>query len=161
MNRYIIRYFFVFLGALLLQSTVITPLFQIYYWKPNLILIVLVIFSLHHGQMAGSTAGFLVGLSSDIISSSLLGLGALCKSITGYIAGSFGSELVRERYQFIVALFVAGGVHDIIMLFFNSLGRDMSWKVMIFVYMIPNLFYTAIVGTIIYYFVGRWFHHHE
>ncbi len=160
MNNIYWRYGIVFLAALFLQATVVNFL-QILYWKPNLPLIVLVIFSLQFGKMPGSTAGFLVGLSSDLISQGLLGLGALCKTVTGYVAGIFGGSVIRERYQFIVALFVAGTVHDLILFFINSLGTDVSWRVIIFVYMIPNLFYTAITGTIIYYFLGRWLHRDE
>ncbi len=154
MNKSHLRYLLVFLAALIVQSTVVKYL-EIVHWRPDLLLIILVMYAVQYGRKLGSTAGFLVGVSSDLISGGLLGLGALSKTITGFIAGGV-SRLFQERSQFIFTLFLGGLIHDLIYFYINTLGKEVAWRVIWFVHIIPNLFYTAIVGMVIYYFAGRW-----
>lgn len=154
MNNPIIRYILVFLAALFLQAIVVRY-FEIVHWKPDLLLVVLVMFSIRRGRRAGSTAGFAVGVLNDLASGGLLGLGALARTVTGFVAGTI-TLFFRDRGQFIFTLFVSGLVQDFIYFYINTLGRDVLWNVIIFVHIIPNLLYTAIVGTVIYYFLDKW-----
>ncbi|NIW78920.1 MAG: rod shape-determining protein MreD [Calditrichae bacterium] len=154
MNNPYVRYILVFALALLLQATFI-KFIEILNWSPDLILIVLVMFALQFGQSVGTTAGFLIGVLGDLISGGLLGLGALSKTITGFIAGGIG-RFFQERSQFIFTLFIAGFTHDLIFYYINTLGGEISWLVILFKQIIPNLFYTALVGTSIYFIIGNW-----
>ena len=154
MNSSILRYILVFVAALFLQAIAVRY-FEIVHWKPDLVLIVLVMFSIRHGRRAGSTAGFAAGLLNDLISGGLLGLGALSRTITGFVAGTI-ALFFQDRGQFIFTLFVSGLAQDFIYFYINTLGRDVLWQVIIFVHIIPNLLYTAIVGTVIYYFLDKW-----
>jgi rod shape-determining protein MreD len=158
-NNSLFRYAIVFPVALLLQTFVV-PYFEIVHWKPDLILIILVMFAIRHGRKLASTAGFLTGVLSDFISGGLLGLGALSRTITGYAAG-WAALFFQERGQFIFTLFMSGIVQDGIYFYINTLGREVLWRVIIFVHIIPNLFYTAIVGAVIYYFLSRWLNEND
>lgn len=140
--------------ALLLQAIVV-PYFEIVHWKPDLILVILVMFAIRYGRRAGSTAGFSVGVANDFIVGGLLGLGALARTITGFIAGWLG-YFFQDRGQFIFTLFISGFIQDVIYIYINTLGREVLWRVIIFVHIIPNLFYTAIVGTVIQYSLDKW-----
>jgi rod shape-determining protein MreD len=153
-NNSLSRYAVVFLIAFVLQVSVV-PYFEIVHWKPDLVLIVLVMFAIRHGRKHASTAGFLTGVLSDIISGGLLGLGALSRTITGYAAGWL-ALFFQEKGQFIFTLFLSGVIQDGIYFYINTLGRQVLWRVIIFVHIIPNLFYTAMVGSVIYYFLSRW-----
>ncbi len=154
MNRLYIGYAFLFLGAVFLQ-VLIVPYLEILHWKPDLILIVLVMFSMHVNQNAATTAGFLSGLAGDLVSAHMLGLGALSKSITGYLSAGL-VKYFREQSQFILTLLIAGLVHDLIYFFIDTLGKAFSWRLILFVYILPNLFYTVLVGALVYYVIGGW-----
>jgi rod shape-determining protein MreD len=154
MNKQIWKYILLFVIALLFQITFIRFI-EILHWKPDLILIVLVIFSIEFGPNFGSTSGFISGLAGDLVSSHLIGLGALSKSITGYLSANL-SRFFRERGQFILTLAISGLVHNLIYFFISTLGSDFSWHIIIFLYIIPNLFYTTIVGFFVYYFLINW-----
>jgi len=148
------RYVIAFFAALMLQA-IFVPAIQIRGWKPDLVLIVLVIFALQHGKTAASTAGFFVGMMSDLLSWKLLGLGALTKTISGYVAAIVG-KFLQDRNQFILTLFITGFIHDLFFYFIITLGKEIVWRVLIFAQIIPNLLYTAIIGIVINYFFGRW-----
>lgn len=154
MNRQIWKYAFLFIVAFLFQISLVRYI-EILNWKPDLILIVLVMFSIQYGPNYGSTAGFVSGVMGDLASSHLLGLGALSKSITGYLAGSL-ARYFKERSQFIITLVLSGFVHHLIYFFISTLGDSISWHIIIFVHIIPNLFYTALVGFFIYYLLVSW-----
>jgi len=153
-NRVYLGYAIVFLVAIFLQ-VLIVPYLEILHWKPDLILIVLVMFSMNVSQNAATTAGFLSGLASDLVSAHMVGLGALSKSITGYLSASL-VKYFREQSQFIITLIIAGLVHDLVYFFIDTLGKDFSWRLILFVYIIPNLFYTVLVGAFVYYVLGNW-----
>ncbi len=154
MNKQMWKYVFLFVMAFLFQMTVIRYI-EILHWKPDLILIVLVMFSIEYGPGWGSTSGFISGAVGDLASSHLLGLGALSKSIAGYLSGNL-SRYFKERSQFILTLILIGFVHHILFFIISTFGEDFSWDIIIFVYIIPNLFYTALVGFFIYYFLVNW-----
>lgn len=148
MNNLFVRYILAFAAALLLQATFV-PFIEIVTWKPNLVLIVLTLLAIHHGKTAGSTAGFVVGIASDLFSGSLLGLSALSKSVSGYVAGGVAG-FFQERGQFIFTLLIAGSCHDLIWYFISTLGESVNWWVILRFQIIPNLLYTAIVGMLIF-----------
>lgn len=143
-----------FFLALILQATLV-PYIQIFHWRPDLILVLLVMFAIQFGQAAGSTAGFLNGLFSDLLSAHLLGLGSLTKAIAGFLSGNLATHL-QQRSQFVLTLFIVGFIHDLLYFAIDTLGKSFSWELILFVYIIPNLFYTMILGTFIYYLLNRW-----
>lgn len=154
MSKKIWKYGFLFIVAFLFQL-IFTRYIEILHWKPDLILIVIVMFSIDYGPSYGSTAGFITGIVGDLASSHLIGLGALSKSVTGYLSGGF-SRHFKERSQFILTLALTGFVHHVIYFLVSTLGKEFSWRIILFVYIIPNLFYTALVGAFIYYFLINW-----
>jgi len=150
----LLKFILVFAVTLILQITIV-PYLQIVNWKPDLLLIVVVIFALQTGPSGGSSAGFFSGLAGDLASSHLLGLGALSRTISGYLAGSMKGKL-KERSQFVITLFFAGLVNNLIFYSIATLGKDFSWRLLFFIYIIPNLFYTVLLGLGIYYTLGNW-----
>ena len=143
-----------------MMQAVVSNAIQIFGWKPDLVLIILVMFSLQHGKIAGSTAGFFAGTLSDLMSWNLLGVGALSKSVTGYTAAAVG-KMMQERNRFLLTLFVSGLIHDIIFNYINTLGKEIHWWALLILQIIPNLLYTAFVGVVIYYFLDRWLSGYE
>ncbi len=146
-----IRYAIIFFFAIILQFTLIRFM-EILHWRPDLLLIVLVSFSLRRGPNWGMTIGFAVGLIQDLLSAQLIGLAALSKTIAGFIAGILRGKFA-ERTEFFITLFICGLFHDIIYFFIYVLGENFSFQSLIILYTIPNLMYTLIIGGFLYYFI--------
>ena len=89
---------------------------------PDLLLILCVWISIREGRFTGTIAGFLIGLTLDIITFDLIGINALTKTIAGFIAGSFyqeGKELhILHNLKFLLIVFITSVVHNSIYFFF-------------------------------------------
>ncbi len=64
---------------------------------PDLVLIILVLFTLSRGQISGTILGFSFGLIFDLISGGIIGSAAFSKSIAGFVAGYFFDEYVKNE----------------------------------------------------------------
>jgi rod shape-determining protein MreD len=145
-----LRYIVLFGVVMILQFTVIRFI-EIVHWRPDLILIVLISFSLRKGPNWGMTAGFGSGLLQDLIGGQIIGLTALAKTMAGFIAGILSGKLAARTEYFLVLL-ISGFFHDLIYFFFYTIGEDFSLRSLIIFYTIPNLLYTVIIGGVLYYF---------
>ncbi len=155
MSRILLQYAALVVVALLFQSTVV-PYLQIGRWKPDLLLVVVVFISIQRGPIWGTTAGFVVGLLGDLLSAQLIGSGALVKSVAGFLAARL-SPLFDARSQFLFTLLLVSFVHDLSYFFLNTLGQNISWNRIVFVFTIPNVFYTVLVGMLVYVSLKGWF----
>lgn len=81
----------IFIVLLVIQVAVI-PRISIGYFTPDLILILLVYYTLIRGQLYGALLGGLFGLIFDLASGGLLGVTMFSKTLAGFIAGYFYNE---------------------------------------------------------------------
>jgi rod shape-determining protein MreD len=144
------RYIILFVVVVILQFSIVRFI-EILHWRPDLILIVLVSFSLRKGPNWGMTAGFIGGLLQDLVGAQILGLNALAKTMAGFIAGILSGKLA-VRTEYFLVLLISGFFHDLIYFFFYTIGEDFSLRSLIIFYTIPNLLYTVIIGGVLYYF---------
>ncbi len=151
MNKLDIRYIVFFIIAFILQFTLVKYI-EILQWKPDLLLVVLVSYALRRGPNWGMTAGFTVGLLQDVISTDLIGLSALSKTVAGFLAGILAGKFA-ERTEFLLTLLITGLLHDLIYFFIYTLGENFSLQSLIIFYTIPNLMYTIVIGGFLNYFV--------
>ena len=80
-------------AAVVLQTTLAGFLVQ----SPlpvDLVLVVVVYVALTSGPVAGLLAGTFGGLVQDALSSGILGMGGLTKTLVGFVAGRFGSQFI-------------------------------------------------------------------
>jgi rod shape-determining protein MreD len=83
-------------GALALQTTL--GRFVIHGWAAlDLVLVVVVYVALASGPVTGLLAGAVAGLAQDALSSGVVGIGGLAKTIVGFTAGTLGTHLVVSR----------------------------------------------------------------
>jgi rod shape-determining protein MreD len=96
-----------FFILLLIQTTVV-PLIEINGVIPDLILILLVFYTIRHGQIYGIVLGFIFGFLFDIIAGSVVGSTMISKTLAGFTAGYFSNESKRHIYlnSFIFSLIV-------------------------------------------------------
>lgn len=154
MNKTDVKYLLLFVLALVLQLTLVKYI-QIFNWRPDLLLILLVAFSLRKGPNIGMTAGFIIGLIQDIISTHFFGLLAFSKMVAGFLAGSLKGKFA-VRTEFLLTLLISGLAHDFIYFFINTLGENFSFQSLFVLYTFPNLMYTIIIGGFFNYFFESW-----
>jgi rod shape-determining protein MreD len=146
---------------LLLLSTTLVKFLAISEIVPDILLVWIVYVAIREGQIAGMTAGFLVGLVVDLLSGpdGMTGVSALAKTVAGFLAGYFYNENKTLQtlggYQFIVAIGVVSLVHNVIYFLIFLQGTDMSWWRMILVYGVPTMLYTAAIGLLPMFAIAR------
>ncbi len=87
MKKYSITSPILLITIVILQTTVLKN-FAFKGVKPDLVLIILVIFSNYFGKTKGELIGAGAGIAQDLLSLSPLGFNTILNAITGYLAGS-------------------------------------------------------------------------
>ncbi len=81
----------------------------------DLVLVVVVYVALTSGQVTGLLAGTLAGLVQDSLSTGVIGIGGLAKSIVGFLAGIIGTQfIVTQPLPRFVVFFAATVLHQAI-----------------------------------------------
>lgn len=86
-----------FIAALLIQI-IIVPFISIEGIIPDLILIILVYYTLKNGQLFGTVLGSVYGLAFDLITGGIIGSTMFTKTLAGFIAGFFYNENKKDIY---------------------------------------------------------------
>ena len=104
--------------ALVIQLTLIN-LITISGIKPDLIMVVVVVFSLMKGTKEGTISGFVSGLLQDIFSTGLLGMNALVKTVIGFSCGGLKEKIFHEHILFLIPIiaFIASFLQSILIIF--------------------------------------------
>lgn len=81
----------------------------------DLVLVAVVYAALTSGPVAGMLAGSVAGLIQDSLSSGVIGIGGLAKSLVGFIAGAVGQQfIVTAAVPRLVMFFVATAGHALL-----------------------------------------------
>jgi len=136
---------------LLIQITII-PLVSISGTVPNLILIILVYYSITRGQLYGTALGTLYGILVDLITGSLLGSSMLSKTLAGFTAGYFFGETKKElninTYNFSLIVFLCAMIDTVVFSFFSAFDLQSNLFSLLFEQsLIPSL-YTGVVSLL-------------
>jgi rod shape-determining protein MreD len=121
---------------------------------PDILLIWIVYVAVREGQIAGTTAGFCIGLAVNLmnVTDNMMGLAALAKTFAGFTAGYFYNENKTYNtlggYQFIVIVAVASVVHNTLYFIIFLQGSGLSWMQSVLSYGIPTTAYTAAVALL-------------
>ncbi|MEO8399279.1 MAG: rod shape-determining protein MreD [Ignavibacteriaceae bacterium] len=148
----------IFFPLLLIQTTVI-PLIAINGIVPDLILILLVFYSLRFGQVYGTILGFVFGFLFDLITGSLLGSTMFSKTLAGFIAGYFYNEKNPDIYKksvfFSLIVLLCAIIDSVVYSFFTNINFNSNFLTLIFDQgMLPG-FYTAVFSLIVIIFYPR------
>ena len=153
MARRAVFYIFLSLLFLIVDSTLVKFL-SIANIIPDILVIWIVYVAIREGQIAGATAGFFIGLATNLMSAtdSMLGLAALAKTFAGFTAGYFYNEnktyITLGGYQFVVIVAVASVVHNILYFVIFLQGSGLSWMQSVLSYGIPTTVYTAAIALL-------------
>jgi rod shape-determining protein MreD len=151
MKRDYIISFVIFIFLLIVQVTLI-PIVSIGYFTPDLILILLVYYTLINGQLYGVIFGALFGLSFDLASGGILGVTMFAKTLAGFIAGYFYNENKIETnissLNFSLIVFLAAFIDS----FFTGFLSGMEEYGIVYIIFERSMFpaiYTAVVSLVV------------
>ena len=81
----------------------------------DLVLVVVVYLALTSGPVTGLLSGTLAGLIQDALSSGIIGIGGLAKTVVGFLAGIIGTQfIVTQPLPRFVVFFGATVVHAVV-----------------------------------------------
>lgn len=147
-----------FFPVLLLQTTLI-PLISINGIAPDLVIILLVFYTINNGQIFGTVLGFVYGFFFDLITGSLLGSAMISKLLAGFIAGYFSSETKRNIYlmpiNFSLIVFFAALVSGFIYSFFSALDFNTTIFNLFFDHALFPAVYTAVLSLFLIFFYPK------
>ncbi len=138
-----------FIPLAVLQLAVV-PLISINNITPNLILVMLIFFTLMYGQIFGMINGFILGFILDLISGGLIGAFMLSFTITAFIAGYFYNEnkldINTASYFFVVILFICGTINSFLYSSISNSNADVGFFLLLIEDGILPGIYTALFG---------------
>lgn len=144
---------------LLFLQTAFVPLFSIDLYVPDVVLLWVVFIALRFGQVEATVGGFCAGLLQDLIAGQLLGLAALAKTITGFVAGYFYNEntfiqtMTSLRYTMMV--FALSLVHNTLYFFIFYQGVRESLLLATLESTLATSLYTAVCCFVPFFYFSR------
>lgn len=137
--------------ALIIQTTFFTT-WSFLIVVPDLILVLVVLFSLINGPAFGAKFGFLAGLGADLLLGEMIGLNALTKMIIGTIVGLVSLRFYKENYviPFISVVLATAADQILYALGMQLFGRSVSLVVVCESIILPLLLYNGLLGLLLY-----------
>lgn len=145
--------------ALLIQLTLINSI-TILGLKPDLIMVVVVVFSLLKGEKEGAISGFASGLLQDVFSTGLLGINALAKTVIGFTCGILKEKIFYEHILFLIPVitFIASFMQSIlIFLLLRAFGIEcgLAWSLKQIA--LPEALYSSLLSPFIFLAINKLF----
>ncbi|MBA7490783.1 hypothetical protein ES702_01326 [subsurface metagenome] len=145
--------------ALLIQLTLINSI-TILGLKPDLIMVVVVVFSLLKGAKEGTISGFASGLLQDIFSTGLLGINALAKTVIGFTCGILKEKIFYEHILFLIPVitFIASFMQNILILFLLrvfGIEYGLAWSIKQIA--LPEALYSSLLSPFIFLVINKLF----
>jgi len=143
--------------ALLIQLTLINSI-TILGLKPDLIMIVVVVFSLMKGEKEGTISGFASGLLQDIFSIGLLGINAFAKTVIGFTCGILKEKIFYEHILFLIPIitFIASLIQSIlIFLLLRAFGIEYSLAWSLKQVALPEALYSSLLSPFIFLAINK------
>lgn len=101
----------------ILQVTFI-PFLALHGVVPDLLVILVVVFAIKRGQVEGMVGGFIVGIVEDLVTTHFFGLGALSKTVAGFVTGYFTNEnktaITLGTYRFLLILLTMSFLQNLV-----------------------------------------------
>jgi rod shape-determining protein MreD len=146
------------ISVALIQSTVM-PHLTLWGVKPDLMLLVVISWSLLRGAREGIVWGFIGGLCLDLFSGAPFGLSALALLIVSFFSGLGEATVFRTHVILPLAtVFFASLIHDLIfLLVLRTLGWSVAWLDSFTRFVLPASLLNVLLIPLIYPAM-RWLH---
>jgi rod shape-determining protein MreD len=147
-----------FFPLLVIQTTIV-PLIAVNGVIPDLIIILLVFYTLKMGQLHGTILGFIFGFLFDIITGGLIGSSMLSKTVAGFVTGYFYNENKKDLYLksflFVLIVLLGSTIDSFILAFFTTINLNTSIITFFIEQGILPGIYTAVFSIIVIVFFPR------
>lgn len=144
---------------IILVQLIIVPLISIYEIVPQLILVLLVYYTMTGGQIYGMILGFITGILFDVFSGGILGASALAMTISMFILGYFYNEnRIQENttsYLFLIYLLFASIIYSFIYTEVGNFNPDTKLRVILFEGTLLPAIYTTFFGLLVVIFQSK------
>lgn len=144
---------FLLLVPVVILQLVLIPFLSFDGISPDLVLILLVYFTINNSQMYGTVSGFLFGAICDLAFGTILGSSMIAKTLSGFTAGYFSSENKRNSYlaplNFSLIIFLIGIINNTTFSFLSSFDLSEYFITTLLTKSILSSLYTAIIGMLI------------
>ena len=131
--------------ALILQTTLFAS-WSFLIVVPDLILVLVVLFSLINGPTFGAKFGFFSGLGTDLLVGEMIGLGALTKMIIGITVGLLSKRFYKENY---IIPFISVVIATVIDQLLYVLGMLLFGRTISLFVVLKNSFYLLVYNGIL------------
>lgn len=154
--KYILTLFFFFgLGSVIVQSLLV-PYITIHVWRPDFVLIIVLLMAKRFGSLKGSTVGFILGILQDSLTAMPIGISALPKALAGYASGK-ARILLLGGTMYLVFFMLIIFFHELIVYGFMQFKTEVSYPLLIVSRVFPNTIYSIIMLFISNYFLNKYF----
>lgn len=148
--RYVLIFLMVVLGFTI-QTTIIRYI-EVFNTKPNIILVIVILYALIRGKHEGSIIGFLSGVIVDVISGRVFGAHALLFMYICILVGTFNKRFFKDSF-FVAVLFISvfTFLYQSVFYFFNFFIWDETNIKFVYSNIIfPEMIYNSIMAIPIY-----------
>lgn len=137
--------------AFLLQIYFV-PVIEINIWRPDLILIIILLIGHKYGPLTGTIVGFILGIFQDSLSASPIGISSFANCIIGFLAGSIREYKMKlnTTYLFTILLLL---LHGFLFYMIYHIKTEATYTYFIFTRIFPNTIYTFIIWLVSSYFI--------
>ena len=136
---------------LLLQTTFI-PYVSIWGYLPDIFIPWLIYVALRRGQINATVSGFAVGLLQDLVTTKFLGLAALSKTVSCFIAGYFFNENQIEQtlgsYRYVLIVMLCSFIHNVVYFTIFFQGVEGSVLFSMFQASVATTLYTGVISVL-------------
>jgi len=137
---------------ILLVQTNLPDIISIRGIAPDLLLIFIVYVAVREGQMYAIPWGFVLGLTIDLTTGTVIGLSALSKTLAAFTAGYFYSDnkiaMILGTYRFLLFVLVTAFVHNAIYFAVFTLGSDIGFFGAVFGVGMASALFTTTIAVI-------------
>jgi len=149
----------IYFTPLMLIQVLVVPYFELNGIVPDLILILLVFYTLKSGQLYGIILGFVLGALTDFSTGSILGSSMFTKTLSAFIAGYFYNEnivgTITKSPLFLGIIFLASVVNAIAFSLIANFDISLNVFTLLFDQGIFPALYTTIIASIILIFTPK------
>jgi rod shape-determining protein MreD len=150
---------FLYFIPLLILQLVAVPLISIFGIVPNLIIILVIYYTLLGGQIYGMILGFLFGFFFDLFSGGVIGASMLAMTVSAFITGYFYNEnrvdININTFFFLVILSIASFVESIIYSAVGNFNPDAGIIILLLDGTLFPALYTTLFGVGVVVFAYR------
>ena len=149
MKKRVVTIALVAVFGLLLEATILAQFGTV---RPDFLLLLTVTYGLLRGPWYGAGVGLCVGLFGDIFIGGVMGLGALAKTITGFLVGLFEKVIFKDNLliPLIAAFFGSMMADGLFLLLRSTLGWPAGSFLPLFARLALVAFYNALLAPFIY-----------